>query len=245
MPAHIDTIPVLDAYREGGECPLCSLRDKTELGYVDAFLGPSVMEPDARVEVNRLGFCHRHFGMLYAAQNRLGLALMAHTHLKESIQRFEKAAAGRENALSGKRGLFGKPPAVGESSPETAYYDARSCVLCGRLSDTMERYAVTVLHLWKHDGAFRQTLEASKGLCLVHFEAVMAASRAKLRGEERRRFEAMLTALELDNLKRIEKELEWFTLKFDYRNTNKPWGDSKDAVERALNKLVGKVVGEG
>ena len=35
------------------------------------------------------------------------------------------------------------------------------------------------------------------------------------------------------------------TLKFDYRNKDKPWGNSQDAVERAINKLRGKCVGDG
>ena len=49
--------------------------------------------------------------------------------------------------------------------------------------------------------------------------------------------------LELDNLRRVEGELEWFTLKFDYRNDGKPWGNSQDAPERAINKLMGACVG--
>jgi hypothetical protein len=39
---------------------------------------------------------------------------------------------------------------------------------------------------------------------------------------------------------RREKELQWFTQKFDYRNQEKPWGSSKDAVPRILQKLTGK-----
>ena len=31
---------------------------------------------------------------------------------------------------------------------------------------------------------------------------------------------------------------------FDYRNNDKPWGNSKDAPERAINKLMGATVGE-
>ena len=46
-----------------------------------------------------------------------------------------------------------------------------------------------------------------------------------------------------DNLSRMEKDIEWFTLKFDYRNQDKPWGDSKDAVERTVNKLRSWCVG--
>ena len=57
-------------------------------------------------------------------------------------------------------------------------------------------------------------------------------------------FKKALAKIEIDNLKRIEGEIEWFTLKFDYRNADKPWGNSHDAVERAINKLMGACVGE-
>ena len=46
-----------------------------------------------------------------------------------------------------------------------------------------------------------------------------------------------------DSLARLEEELSWFTQKFDYRNAQKPWGDSKDALERTVNKLRGWCLG--
>ena len=57
-------------------------------------------------------------------------------------------------------------------------------------------------------------------------------------------FRKAVAQLELQNLKRVEGELEFFTLKFDYRYADKPWGNSKDAPERAINKLMGACVGE-
>lgn len=72
MRYHIDTIPVWDAMKLEGECPLCALRRKLELGEVERYLGASVMEPDTRIQVNEKGFCARHHAMLFAASNRLG-----------------------------------------------------------------------------------------------------------------------------------------------------------------------------
>lgn len=86
MRYHIDTIPVWDALKQQGECPLCALRRSIEAADVDRFLGGSVMEPDTRVRVNEKGFCQRHHVLLYAQQNRLGHALMTHTHLKETAE---------------------------------------------------------------------------------------------------------------------------------------------------------------
>ena len=46
MRYHIDTIPVWDAMKLGGECLMCALERKTELGEAERYLGASVMEPE-------------------------------------------------------------------------------------------------------------------------------------------------------------------------------------------------------
>ena len=40
----------------------------------------------------------------------------------------------------------------------------------------------------------------------------------------------------LDNLRRVDDDLDWFIDKFDYRYKNEPWKNSKDAVERTITK---------
>ena len=39
-----------------------------------------------------------------------------------------------------------------------------------------------------------------------------------------------------ENLARVRDDLEWFTDKFDYRNADAPWKNSKDALIRAILK---------
>ena len=90
---HLDTIPILDAYRENGECPLCTLEDALEKQFLDVALGGAMMEPDTRVMTNEKGFCARHFSLMYGAQNRLSLALMTHTHLKDVMASLQKEEA--------------------------------------------------------------------------------------------------------------------------------------------------------
>ena len=101
MREHLDTMPIWEAYRAGCECPLCEIRQKNEAMYIDNFLGASVMEPDTRVEVNQKGFCQRHFAQMFMASNRLGLALMTHTYMKETMARLQKSETAPQ-----KGGLF-------------------------------------------------------------------------------------------------------------------------------------------
>ena len=63
-----------------------------------------------------------------------------------------------------------------------------------------------------------------------------------LHGRDLQEFIETVSKIEMDNLNRVEKDLEWFTLKFDYRNRDKPWGTSQDAVERSVNKMRGGAV---
>ena len=96
------------------------------------------------------------------------------------------------------------------------------------------------------DGArgapFRAALGASKGFCLEHYAQVLRAAPEQLSGSELSAFVELVVKLESENLTRVEKDLEWFTLKFDYRNLDKPWGNSQDAVERSINKMRGNSV---
>lgn len=239
MRQHIDTIPVWDAYKEDCECPLCLLEDKNERDYVDVFMGGSVMEPNVRVEVNKKGFCGRHFKLMLNNNNRLGVALMAHTYLKETMARLGEASMAVNEAPAQSRSLFGRRSSAAgvDLSPITD-----SCILCERLKETMDRYVYTVVYMWKHEGAFRQTFDKSKGLCLKHYAAVLKSAAEQLSGPDLKQFTIGLNKLEMENLARLEKEIEWFTLKFDHKNADKPWGTSKDSLDRTVQKLRGKCV---
>lgn len=233
MKEHIDTIPLWEAFREDCECPLCRLHSRNEANYREYFMGASVMEPNVRVETNQKGFCARHYNQMFRMSNRLGLALSTHTYLKDVITRVNTDAAARTQPK--KTGLFAKK----QASPQDDTLDriGRSCILCERLETTMTRYIETLFVVWKKESEFRAVFSGCKGFCLPHYSMLMTAAGQNLSGAELSSFTADLIKTEQTALARMEKELEWFTLKFDYRNADKPWGNSEDAVERTLNKL--------
>lgn len=232
---HIDTAPVWEAYRQDCECPLCLLYDQVEAGSVEYFLGDSVMEPSQRIEVNEKGFCGHHFKLMFDAGNRLGLALMTHTHMKQVIARLSGDDKPVEGASVFKR-ILGKRSGVAPLQIE------ESCVMCERIRGHMARYIYTILYMYKHEKDFPTLLEKSKGMCLKHFEKTVQEAPNHLSGETLQNFTNTLRNLEIANLQRVADELEWFTRKFDYRNSDKPWGNSRDAVERSINKLRGHIV---
>lgn len=243
MRYHIDTIPVWDALHEDGECPLCLLRRRGEHLLTDRYLGASVMEPDTRIRVNAKGFCPAHQKMLYDKQNRLGHALMMHSHLLETIEKLAKVKPG---STGGRGSFFGlKKAAAGDEAGTGSRLQAlcTDCALCDDLDRHMRSYAYTLIHLWKTDPRFQKEFLASKGVCLPDAALLMDMAPELLRGEALDSFHAALLELLRSSLARVEEELKWFTLKFDYRNQDKPWGNSRDALERAVLKLRGWSVG--
>ncbi|MDR2183677.1 MAG: DUF6062 family protein, partial [Clostridiales bacterium] len=86
--------------------------------------------------------------------------------------------------------------------------------------------------------AAREKLRASSGCCLPHLGEVMQLAPKKLGGANLQMFYEMMFDLQNRQMAKIEADLDWFIKKFDYRNHDAPWGDSKDAAERAIQRLV-------
>lgn len=248
MKYHLDTIPVWDAFREEKECSLCVLMDKAEKSYVDSFLGASVMEPSTRVEVNEKGFCPDHNYLLFKAQNRLGLALITHTHTIETIKKMKKyiSKIKTSDKTSGFSIFKSKNDTdFGKSLGEFAQWmrtHKDTCIICDRINNTINRYVYTILHLWENDSSFRDTFKNSKGFCFNHLPMVIDMAMETLNRKKQEEFFSIVLDLQLENFDRQEKELLWFTQKFDYRNSEKPWGNSKDSLPRLLQKLTGKIM---
>lgn len=241
MQYHLDTIPVWEAMELESDCPMCALYQKCEDSEIERSLGGSVMEPDARIRVNERGICDKHHQKLFQMQNRLGHALLVDSHTKELLKKTEKLSKLLPPE-DGRRGLFGG--GKGGLEPLISALDEMNaaCVVCEDITSHMERYYYTFLHLWKKDSAFREKWEKSRGVCLPHASALLRRAQKHLNAADQRAFAQGLLALVQANLQQDEKDLEWFTLKFDYRNQDKPWGNSRNALERTINRIRGNCV---
>ena len=45
--------------------------------------------------------------------------------------------------------------------------------------------------------------------------------------------------IQLENMERLNDELNWFIKKFDYRFVDEPWKNSRDSLFRSIIKLTG------
>ena len=233
----LETIPIWDAFDAHSECPLCILDEAAEKRYVEFFLGNSVMVPEMRVEVNKTGFCPNHFKMLWsAAQNRHPLSLVTHTHLLDVMKGAERLEKGLTSAAKG--GSKSSERRV-EKYIEYLRGRERSCMICDRMDYTLERYEFTIVYLWQHKEDFAETFRASKGFCYHHLPRLLEMADRQLGRAACAKFAGEVAALQREHLERLERELLWYTQKFDYQNNDKPWGTSKDALHRALQKITG------
>ena len=252
MKYHIDTIPIWDAAKLDGECLLCALERRTELGEAERYLGASVMEPDVRIRVNEKGFCRKHHAMLFTMSNRLGHALMLESHMIENRQRLEKswntvkdAGEKLQNSSLGDK-LNGKSKAAKDTILQEArkiQQMAGTCVMCDTIQDNMLRYLHTFFHLYQNDSEFRKRFLEGKGLCIPHLGQLMEVATEELNAKALGEFAQAMAEMEKKNLDRIQEDISWFIKKFDYRFEKEDWKNSKDAVERTVNKTRGWCVG--
>ena len=228
----IYTIPVNEAFEASAAdpslgCPFCRLYNKLEQDELELILGASMMEPDVRVKTNEQGFCPTHFTMMLRRPKRLPLALMLESHLKEQ----------RDNIGGG--GLF--PGKSGETAAKKFTTLAGDCYICSRIAYNFTRMQETAALLWENDPAFREKTLSQPFFCLPHYAAFVTAAKERLGRREFADFYKAVAAREGEYMDKLCEDVSWFCKKFDYRYEDEPWGDAKDAPERAVGFLSGRL----
>lgn len=238
MKEHIYTIPILDGFNEKTECPFCSMKKVIEDKALDFILTSAYMEDDIRMETDKTGFCGNHYEKMYEYQNRLGLALMCHTHISKFNKNLKKEINKANIDIKQKKSLFSKPKETKLNDLIKYLKDVQtSCYLCEKVENTFIRYIETFFYLYKENKEIKEKLLESQGFCLQHFTTLLEQGEKFLNEALYYDFINVIIPLQEKNLLRLEDEIEWFTDKFDYRYKDEPWKNSKDALPRLILKL--------
>jgi hypothetical protein len=250
MKYKLETIPVIDAIKEDTECSLCFLEDKAEKYYLQFYIGPSVMVPETRVEVNKTGFCPGHHHRLLNAGEAQNIGLVTHTYMADLnrgqqplIQEILKQSDGKTSLIPSMSRLKNLARAVDRWMDYLTERTER-CLICDRLEETIKRYLFTIVYNWDKDPEFRELFAGSRGFCHLHLKPLYAMAGEVLSAAKRMEFVSALTTLQSAQYPRIDGELEWFTQKFKQENFSKPWGTSADAHKRAVKKVSGRDKGQ-
>lgn len=241
MKEQLYTIPLNDAVNAQDECPFCFIHRSIEQDLLDFVLGSgsSYMEADIREQTDKAGFCRYHFQKMFDYGNTLGNAWILKTHYQRMIREMQQEFS---SFRPGKNSLLGKfKKAEGSENTIGMWIRAKenSCYICSQYKDTYERYLDTFFYLWKNDDSFRKKIQDGKGFCLPHFGDLCETADRKLSDKEKQEFyDGLLPVMEA-NMQRISEDVSWLVEKFDYRNKDADWKNSKDAIQRGMQKLKG------
>ena len=246
MKEQLHTIPVIEAFESGDECPFCHLERQTEQRVIRYVVGPSAsyMEVDVRMVTDKEGFCREHLKKMYDYGNALGNALILQTCLAGMLQQLEGQLENYE--LPEKKSLFRRKKAEEVPGELVPWLNEKlgSCFVCNQLQENMERYYATFFALLK-DGEFRQKVEFSNGFCMHHFRELMSRTGDNLPNQQRQWFRERVLSVHWENMLRVKEDLDWLVKKYDYRYASADWKNSRDALRRAMQKYQGGYPADG
>lgn len=225
MREDICTIPINDIFEPKDGCPICRMRNMLEDRVATYITGAAMMEPDVRIETNRLGFCEKHFNLIRERGSRLSVALILESHLKE----IEEQIFTKAGQIPGKKNM------------QTLSAMNDSCFMCESIDKNMHHLFETVVKLWQSEPEFQKLYAEQQCLCLPHYQFIMEAA-SRMPKKQYAPFAAVTTELVGNYLRELEKDVTHFCRMFDYRNKDADWGNSKDSIERSIWFLTSREV---
>ena len=247
MKEQLYSIPLNDAVNAGDECPFCFIERSVERDLLDFVLGSSAsyMEADIREMTDKAGFCRTHFQKMFDYGNTLGNAWILKTHYRRMIGEMKKEFSSFRPGKSSLKDKFRKTAESGNPIGVWVRKKEASCYICEQFKETYERYMDTFFYLWKQDSDFREKIKKSRGFCLSHFGDLCDASDSRLNDREKEEFYGCMFPLMEQNMERLSEDVSWMVEKFDYRNKDADWKNSKDAIQRGMQKLKGGYPADG
>lgn len=209
MRSDICSIPVEEVFEPKEGCPVCRMRNMLENRMAEYITGAAMMEPEVRKVTNEKGFCLRHYKMILSRKNRLSVALMLESHLKEIEKKIKSPVAKAETSR---------------------------CFVCDEVERNMTALISNTLKKYESDMEFRHLFEKQETLCLPHFYELCSAADKKMGRRFRGEFKSAAKELTLRSIESLHGDVKHFCDMFDYRNNgeNADWGNSRDSLERAV-----------
>ena len=241
MKEQLYTIPLNDAFAADDECPFCYIEQKVEQDLLDFTLGSgsSLLERGIRDMTDKAGFCRYHFQKMFQYGNTLGNAWILKTHFRKINQELDQEIKRFKPAKISFLDRMKKSKEVNNTMTAWTYAKQESCYICNQYKDTYARYMDTFFFMYKKDGEMKKMIEGSKGFCLHHFGDICRRAETELNDKQKAEFYPLILNQMLDNLKRVGEDVAWLVEKYDYRNKDADWKNSRDAVQRGMQKLRG------
>ena len=201
---------------------MCEIQKIVEEQFLHEFLNDAVMEDNTRIKVGKLGFCDKHFDMLFSRPNKLSVALQVRTRVDRLQAQFGEVKSVKQ-ALKYAKEI--------EKANST-------CVLCDYIEDSMTKYYKTIAQMYANEKDFYKMLISTKGFCMHHYAELLKYS--KCASVFAKNYVNTLSGVQIRNIERVQTDLKKFCDKHDYRNALEPLGTAETALPRMGEKLYGK-----
>ncbi|MBE6749710.1 MAG: hypothetical protein E7560_00910 [Ruminococcaceae bacterium] len=223
----ICTIPVSEVFETNDGCPICRMISTVENRIIDYIMGDAMMEPDVRIETNKVGFCEEHLNKMLSRRGRLQLALMLQTHIDEI------------NNTVFADSIFNSAAKKGEKAAKL--HD--SCFICNKIEFGVSRMIETIYRCYENEKDFREMFNNQEAFCLPHFERLIKGTdkhKMKRYGGD---FSKNLTRITSEYSKKLYDNVSEYCKIYDYRSAN---GEKKSdeimySVEKVVEFLNGKI----
>ncbi len=241
MKEKLYTIPLNDAVNANDECPFCYIERNVEHDLMDYVLGSaaSYMEADTRAVTDKYGFCREHIRKMYDYGNTLGNGWILKTHYRHMITEMQSQFKKYSPAKISFKERLSKPDALKNPIANWVKSRDKSCYICAEFDKMYGRYLDTFFYLYKEDNEFRNKVDNGKGFCLHHFGDLCEFAEMNLSDNEKKEFFPRMFKLMEENMERVYEDISWLIEKFDYKNKDADWKNSRDAVGRGMQKLRG------
>ena len=221
----ICTIPVSEVFEVNDGCPICRMRDTIEKRIVEYILGDAMMEPDVRIETNRVGFCENHYNIMMSQRGRLQLALILQTHIDEI----------NNNVF--KKSLFTSSARRGEKASKIS----DTCFICDKIEYGLSRMIDTIYRCYEKERDFRELFNTQSMFCLPHYERLISGIDKRNMKHYGSEFAHNLTRITGDYSKELYKNISEYCAMYDYRAKKEEASvESKVSVEKTVAFLNGR-----
>ncbi|GFP76056.1 DUF6062 family protein [Clostridium fungisolvens] len=234
----IEEIKIYETFENKlAECPFCVIEEKYEKQLIHSILGERIMDIDFYPKIgNEHKFCENHIEKLNRGSDKLGLAIMLDKIINEEKKKLHKNKSLQKNHNSVVKKLLSLSKNPSRTLNGKANYE---CFICSKLDENNNDNIKVTIELWKKDMDFRRLYKDSRGFCSNHYINMINELEESTEMKGLDDMYEVTNEIYLKNLERLQEELQWFIKKFDYLNADKPWGTSKDSIQRALQKILG------
>ena len=181
---------------------------------------------------------------MFTYGNPLASALILDTHLKSLSTEMKKEMKNYSGAAKiGLMERFRKETSGTSDMNSLSKWirdGEKSCYVCNHIKNNYDRYIATFFVLFKRgEDEFMELVKKGKGFCLSHLADLLDAAPQYLNEKEQKQLRDIIFPQMEASMERLIEELDWFEKKFDYRYKDADWKTSRDAVQRAMQKIGG------